>query len=98
MRTARQLLDRVDGNGHQPEVREAGTKRGVVGYEEVRLGSVKRGSIEKWINTDPFKVPVCETGVMEVPETLGCTVQLSPHFSEDVAGKVKPRTSSGLLT
>jgi len=30
---------------------------------------------------------VCETGVVEVLETLGCTVQLPPHFSEGCGGK-----------
>ena len=30
---------------------------------------------------------MCETGIMEVLETLGCTVQLPPHFSEGCGGE-----------
>ena len=38
-------------------------------------------------DTDSFEIPVCETGAMEILQTLGCPVQLFPHFSEETSGK-----------
>ena len=49
-------------------------------------------------DTDPFEVPVCETDIVEVLQTLGCPVQLLLHLSEGGDGEAKSRTSSSLLT
>jgi len=37
--------------------------------------------------TDPFQVPVCETGAVEVFQTLCRPVQLPSHFSEGNDGE-----------
>ena len=48
--------------------------------------NLNNGSVAKWRETDPFEVPMCETGTMEVPQTLGCFVQLSSRFSDGSGG------------
>ena len=65
---------RVEDRSNEIKVREAGTRRGTVGHEDVRLLNVKSESVTKRGDTDPFEVTVCEADTVEVPETLGCVV------------------------
>ena len=65
---------RVEDRGGETEVREAGTRRDVVRHEDVRLLNFRKGLITKLGNTDPFEIPVYETSIMEVLQTLGCVV------------------------
>jgi len=80
--TRRQVLARVGDRGGKIEVRETGTRRGVVGHEDIRLLSVTKGLVAKHRNTDPFEVPMREIDTMQIHQTLGCAVQLLLDFSE----------------
>jgi len=63
---ARQPLTRIEDGGHKCEAREASTRRGVVGHEDVHLFSVKGGLIAKRRNSDPIEVPMYEIDAVEV--------------------------------
>ena len=79
--TARRVLFRAEDRGNEIEICEAGTRRGTVGHEDIRLLNVKNESVTKRRNTDPFEVTVCEVDTVEILETLGCVVQLPSSFS-----------------
>jgi len=87
----------VGNCGDKIEVSEAGARRGVVGYENVRLLNVRNGTVAKKKDTDPFEVPMYNVGTMEVLQTLSRPVQLSSQFNDGSGRKVKRRTSSSLL-
>jgi len=44
-------------------------------------------SAEKGRDTDSFKVPVRETGTVEIPQALGCPVQLLSRFNRKGRGE-----------
>ena len=71
----------VDGHGHKTKVRKAGTRRDVIGHKDVRLLNVKTRNRSQSEETDSFEIPVCETGTMEVLQSLGCPVQLPSHYN-----------------
>ena len=79
----------MGGCGHKTEVREAGTGRDIVGYEDVRLSNFKKGSVTKLGDTDTFEIPVYEMSIVKVPQTLGRVVQLLSHFSGGSSREVK---------
>ena len=87
MCTACHRLNRIEDHGHQTEVREASTRNGIVGDEDVRLRNVKKEPVAKRCDTDPFEVPVCKIGAVEVLQALGCSVQLLSRMSEGSGGK-----------
>jgi len=43
-----------------------GTRRDVIGYEDVRLLNFRMGSVMKLEDTDPFEVPMYETSIVDV--------------------------------
>jgi len=73
--------------GDKLEVREASTRRGVVGYEDARLLDVNNKPVTKRRGTDPGEAAVCEAGTVDVPQTLGSAVQLLLYFSEWCGGE-----------
>jgi len=98
MCTVRERLAGIGDRRHETEVRKAGTRRAVIGHEDIRLLHVKNGTVAKRRGTDAFEATVCKTDAVEIFQTLGCPIQLSSHFSKGSGGeKGMPRTNSSLL-
>ena len=70
-------MARVEDHRHKSEVREAGTRRFLVVYQNVRLFSdVSAANSKRCGNTDAFEVTIYKVRLMNVLQTLDHTMQL----------------------
>ena len=88
---------RVVNSGNRTEVREACTKRGVVGHDDVRLVNVKKESVAKEETPTPFRFPCATSESWRYFRPWAAPCNYCRILVEEVAGKVKSRTSSNLL-